>query len=160
MRIDKKDFICNVPIKDVRDFFRIICWLHKFELELLFRKKICNTNANATALVAELKARGLIENHENGYRTTIKGNALAQAKLLNPISRQKALDILKGLLARCKVINTKGGFAFEIVYLGVFGSLSRNAEYVNDIDLEFKLELVKEKKRICYKEFLKEESKV
>ena len=160
MIIDRKDFICNIPIKDVRDFFRIICWLDKFEVELFVRKKICNTNANAAALVAELKARGLIENYENGYRVTIKGYALAQAKLLNPISRQRALDILKELLGRCKMVNTKGGFAFEIVYLGLFGSLSRDAEYVNDIDLEIEIELVKGKKRIWYEEIMKEENKV
>ena len=67
--------------------------------------------------------------------TTVKGNAVAQAKFLKPISRDEAIVILNNFLIRIARLNADPYFFMGVCKVEVFGSYLSEAAFVNDIDL-------------------------
>ena len=76
---------------------------------------------------------------------TTKGNALAKAKFVTPISRAKAEALLQGVIERVAEINSSSAFIHFVDRVSVFGSYLSEALELGDIDLivedSFKSEL-------------------
>ena len=108
----------------------------------------------AASVIAGLESAGLIEPRPRGaggsfgieddedwrdvtlYRTTIAGNALAKARIGKPMKRQRAEELLSGLLDRVRAENDSQDGLFWIERVGVFGSFAdvSKAE-VGDVDV-------------------------
>ena len=94
----------------------------------------------AAALVAELFNRGWIEDAGRGYvRTTVAGNAVAQAKKLKPISRAQADKLFEAVVTAASEVNDDERYAHSVTKLGVFGSYLGHAEELGDLDIACEL---------------------
>jgi hypothetical protein len=71
-----------------------------------------------------------------GWRTTIKGNALAKARIGRPMTREKAQHLRDGLLRRVVEVNEDEARLFWINRVGLFGSFANPAiPEVGDVDV-------------------------
>lgn len=94
----------------------------------------------AEALVGELFNRGWIEDAGGGYiRTTVMGNAVAQAKKLKPISRAQADKLFAAVVTAASEVNGDERYAHSVTKLGVFGSYVGQAEELGDLDIAYEL---------------------
>jgi predicted nucleotidyltransferase len=141
MRISKNEKIANLPILQVRD------WLRKVRRPHCFRKEhvasyFAFSERKAGELLRELKKRGLVELQDGkfgrqGYhQVTVKGNALAMARAMPPITRAKAEELLAGFLSRVVQVNSRDELAYYVHEVRVFGSyLDRSAKDFGDVDI-------------------------
>lgn len=137
MRLDRKQLIAGLPVKIVR---HLLGRDDRLSLASIC-ERLCLSQTQARELIKDLKSMELIEtdtSHKSKrsfWRRTIKGNAFCGAKFLKPIPREKALKIIDSLLERVKEVNKNDSFKYAVTYVGLFGSLSKGAEEVGDIDL-------------------------
>jgi predicted nucleotidyltransferase len=87
---------------------------------------------------------GYLERDEDGisgarWRTTIKGNALAQASAAAAVSRKTADRAVGALLERVRQVNTDEKLAYIVEQVILFGSYLGDAPKVNDVDVAVQL---------------------
>ena len=137
MRLNRKQLIGNLPVKIVRD---LLGRDDQFSLASIC-ERLYLSQVQTRKLIKDLKSMELIEtdtSHKGKrsfWRRTIKGNAFCCAKFLKPIPREKAFKIVDLLLERVEEVNRNDDFKYFVTYVGLFGSLSKGAEEVGDIDL-------------------------
>ncbi len=70
------------------------------------------------------------------WGTTVAGNALSKARIGRPMSRQKAAELLDGLIARAAAVNTDGDSLFTVERIELFGSFTDpGRQEVGDVDV-------------------------
>ncbi len=143
MRISSSDTIAGVPAIKLRAFFRAyndrtFC-ARAIEIKLGLRKSA------ARKLTERLELLGLIENTGQGsgemlgYRTTIKGNAIALATAAKPLSRPAAEEALHRFLQRAHAVNASSDYLLRVESVVVFGSFLTDKEKLNDVDVAIEL---------------------
>jgi predicted nucleotidyltransferase len=117
--------------------------------------------SEATGLVADLRSAGLVEIVESYsgpymvgrdqdrpggegpplWLTTVRGNALAKARIGKPMSRADAQKLCEGVIARAKEVNASDDWLHWVVELSLYGSFAAPGdEPVGDVDLAVHLE--------------------
>lgn len=144
MRIDKNIKLGGVPIIQVRD---MLIYLRKRHVRTInLNEHVCLSQKfsfELNNLFEELYRRGMIDKlEEETYRFNIKTNALANAKCIKPISKDKANEKLKGLVHRIHELNNNDEYLFKANRLFVFGSLI-NDEMNDCADIDVIIELSK-----------------
>ena len=102
MRLKRTDMIAGCPSKTIRQFLRELGQGMGAGIQFA-ASHLKMDEASAAAVLSRLMEEGFIEpdethSNEPGWMNTIKGNAVAQAKFLKPISRDKATIILNNFL--------------------------------------------------------------
>src|SRR5262245_37212063 len=141
MRLDRKEMICGQPIKRVRDFLRRLSdreWPSETIGDFFATQP-----AETTGLIAAMIERGWIEesehfNDEDGnpyYRCGENGARLRNARILKPIKRGRADELLAEALQRVREVNADPNLITSIVEVRVFGSYLSAAAELGDLDL-------------------------
>ena len=147
MRVNASDKILGIEAKHLRKFFRgytngqfdagsIKYWP---ELKLTSEKKIMK-------FFEDMIKEGYINKKDfNGrdfYELERKAMALANAKFIKPISKEKATEVVKELLERVETLNTDKYYIVRVESIYVFGSyIDKDAKDCGDIDLIINLKL-------------------
>lgn len=146
MRVNASDKILGIEAKHLRKFFRdntsgqfdassIKYWP---ELKLTSEKKIVK-------FFKDMVKEGYIikkeHNNRNFYSLQRKGMALANAKFIKPISKEKANEVVKELLERVEQMNSNDYYIARVKSIHAFGSyIDKDAKDCADIDLIIELE--------------------
>lgn len=140
MRIHKNDIVCGIPILNIRNFFRIVRDSEEFTF-FKVREYFSLDEGKTDSFILELISNGFIELWENGYRLTLKGNALCIARCVPPINKEKADRIFQEFMQRVDEVNNDNFYLYRIRKLLLFGSyLNPNNSDYGDIDIAFDLE--------------------
>ena len=159
MRVNATDKIVGIEAKHLRKFFRDHASGSQFdarsikhwpELRLTSEQKIIK-------FFEDMIKEGYISkeehNNRNFYSLEIKAMALANAKFIKPIPKEKATKVVEELLERVETMNTDKYYIMEVESIYVFGSyIDKDAKDCVDIDLIIKLKL---KDGISYDESVK-----
>jgi predicted nucleotidyltransferase len=140
MRIDHEEVIAGLPALIVRSFMR------SFENEVSFewaQETLELSKRKTRTVLNTLREEGFLEVAEvrgkEYFRKTIKGNALAMASTRKPISREKALELLREFMDRCVAVRSEEKYLYYPSKILLFGSLATGAASVNDIDIVLEL---------------------
>lgn len=129
MRLKSNEIVCGLKAKDIRNFLKN----DGFNKDL-FNKIFPNNKQSLNQLIEE----GYIEaSSDNYFENTVKGNALAMAKFIKPISRQDGKKIVADLISRAEKINDDQYYVIYIDEIHAFGSFITDSEDLGDIDLYF-----------------------
>lgn len=140
MRIYKTNPIYGISMLDIRKFFRLVRNSKKFFSSDISDYFYFDKNETSN-FISELISNDFIESFEDGYKLTLKGNALCIAKCIPPINREKADKIFKEFMQRVEEVNNDDDYLFRISKLYLFGSyLNPNNPDYGDIDIVFDLE--------------------
>jgi len=142
MRIKRTDTIAGEPIKLARDLSKKLCDFDDgVSVEWITQRILKNQDiAKAQMLVREMTNRGwLMKTKKGNYECTPAGRGLALARLLSPISRAKANDIVANLIKRAHAINENPDFITWVRQLRVFGSYNSTSDDLGDVDVAFEL---------------------
>ncbi len=141
MKIDKLTTISNIPIKSIRDFLIRYRTPANFSLITLQQHFKISENS-AQDLCRELIRQEFIEDDTSGkYEVTRKGNALAQAKFVKRLNKEKADLHFRRFINRVKEVNADSSFLYRVKQLFLFGSyLDRSCDDFGDLDIAFVLE--------------------
>ena len=136
MNLSRNDVIAGYPAAKVRDLLRHL----RDGGGVAYAAHILKTDEDsAGALLSQLTREGYVEMswlRENTFwANTIKGNALAQANFMKPISRERADRILTDFLRRVAAVNGDPYYFIGVNKVEGFGSYLSDAKFVNDIDL-------------------------
>ena len=135
MRLKRTDTISGYPIKAIRDFLRENnSWRERTIANYLEigddEAKRLNNDLVARGFATEkLDAQGPI------YERTLDGSRVANARLLTPISRARADQLVNELLDRVESVNANPELVETITKVRVFGSYITDSPDVADIDL-------------------------
>lgn len=157
MLITRDGEIAGLPAVKARDLMRMIRHYAVSLGELAGLLDASTTQARI--LVARLEQEGYVRRVEPGagrnliythdevrsgrqpedlayWETTVKGIALAKARIGRPMPRQKARELLEGLIARAVAVNADGRSLFTIERVEVFGSFADpERDEVGDVDV-------------------------
>ena len=146
MRVNATDKILGIEAKHLRKFFRNYTRgqfsansiKHWPELKLNSDKKIVK-------FFKDMIKEGYINkkdfNDGSYYELERKGMALANAKFIKPISKEKANEVVKELLERVEQMNSNDYYIARVKSIYAFGSyINKNAKDCADIDLIIELE--------------------
>lgn len=142
MRIQKTDFICDVPAPAARELARLFSqWEGEAEASRdLLAKFGITTPERVVADFVEagyLRRAAVSRGSDELWTTTIKGNALAMASFGRPISRATADRLLRELLERTHRMNADSERLFSVQRLRVFGSyVDAEIDPLGDVDIE------------------------
>ena len=153
MRVDWKEQICGVPIIRIRDLLRYF-GDDQFSQDFV-ADDLKLRPEEAKTLVENLLERGLIESargpafgifhgllEAERYQVTTAGNALANARAVKRISRQRADELLASFIDRVREINANDVYGYYVPEAYVFGSyLDDDAKDLGDIDIALDLAL-------------------
>jgi hypothetical protein len=139
VRLDPTKLYAGLPAKDARDLLR---WLRgRYVDPELLCERLKVDRSEGEELMARLGREGLVEpadefNGQVFFRTTISGNALGNASLLKPISRDRAQRELDGLVERAAEINADAALLLWVTRVVVFGSsVDPAVDFVGDVDV-------------------------
>lgn len=157
--IQRDQLIAGRPAAEVRELMRTLRWTAHSEAGLAAALDM--SVPEASGLVADLRAEGLIDvvsdysgpyvvgrDEDLGHdsrpvllRTTVRGNALAKARLGKPMSRADAQKLCDGVVARAREANAADEWLHWVVELGLYGSFAVPGDGpVGDVDLVVCLE--------------------
>ncbi len=113
MRLDRRERVAGVPMKDARDFLRTMTAEEQIGATIARARGRFGKAVNALAVINELEARGWIERcvvKKEGRRTTIcrltpLGGKVTATKLIYPLQRAKAQSFLADFLKRVGQVN-------------------------------------------------------
>jgi predicted nucleotidyltransferase/predicted transcriptional regulator len=74
------------------------------------------------------------------YKLTEKGGRLAQASAMSKMSRERAEQIVAGLLKRVEEVNAIGDYVYRVPTVIVYGSYVRGEPQLSDVDIAVDLE--------------------
>jgi len=141
MRLDTSELIAGVALLDVRRLLRgFNVEIGQLDVEHLLGLE----DTAALALLVELTRLGLLKRRttaDGEYRwvPTIRGNALAGAKALAPMTQKTADALLQKVLDRAREVNQRSDFLYTIIRIDVFGSYLSDQPRINDLDLAIEL---------------------
>ena len=145
MRVEPNQIIAGFPAKKVRDALEDLARQNCGGSAEYFSEKLNCSKRKTSAFIKDMLGlgyleKGLKDKSENiqYYKTTLKGNTLAQASARPPIKRGTAEKKIQELINRAEEIN-KNDYAYKIERLTLFGSILSNSETVNDIDVAIKM---------------------
>jgi predicted nucleotidyltransferase len=159
MKVDLNSTVAGYPMRFVRTFLKEASQTHNgFYLEYVsYRTKLSENEAEK--FVHALVKEGFLELGKvldrSVWTTTIKGNALAMASTIKPMTRKEASVRLAGFLDRVAHVNTSDDFLYRVIRVTLFGSYLSSAKILNDIDLCVELER-KEQDGTKYEELAEE----
>ena len=141
MRLDKNATIAGQPIKRVRELLRrMMGSAHWSDREIADFFHIDDVKAHA--LIDEMAVRGFLQDSEQRpgdsrrfYECGPQGSRLASARLLKPITRQKADVIIATLLQRVERVNARPELLERVCEVRVFGSYLEERDDFGDIDV-------------------------
>lgn len=141
LRISRDQTICGVPAFDLRAAFKRLNGTLLVD-DLAHLLKIADEEAEV--VLSALVAEGYVEKDrllggEQLFRLTFKGGALALATALKPISRQRADELVDGLIKRAAAINNDPDEIYKVGRLLAFGSYVSQATELGDVDIAFEL---------------------
>lgn len=140
MTISKTDYIGVVPIIEIRNFFKKARNKNEIFAFDEFMTSLNLVNAEAADCISGLIAKGFIEESDERYKLTLKGNALSIARCTHRINKEKADKIFSDLIQRVQEINNDDTYLHKVSKLFLFGSYSDpSKEDFGDIDIAFKL---------------------
>lgn len=157
MRITSKQIIAGQPAIVIRDLLSTNrCVSAQFVAGQLRVGRL-----EAEQVIEKLVKEGYLEADESiatesYWRTTVKGNRLANASAAPPIKRSTADRAVSELLCRIEEISRRAEFLYEVSELRVFGSyLQPDRDTLNDLDLVYTL-IPKENERQRHNELCKQ----
>jgi predicted nucleotidyltransferase len=141
LRLDKNATIAGQPIKRVRELLRrMMGSAHWSDREIADFFHIDDVKAHA--LIDEMAVRGFLQDSEQRpgdsrrfYECGPQGSRLASARLLKPITRQKADVIIARLLQRVERVNARPELLERVCEVRVFGSYLEERDDFGDIDV-------------------------
>lgn len=140
MRLDPSEVIAGIPILEVRRLFREL----NAGMRLTDVAELLSLEARAAReLVDELQRLDLLARvHRNpdAWAPTPKGNALAGAKALPPMTRKTAEELLAKFLQRVQQVNASDEYLYTVARVDVFGSYLSDQPTLNDLDLAIDLQ--------------------
>lgn len=147
MRITRDQVICGYPALEVRALLQRASQ-QPWGFGCALVQDAWHVSApTARALLQALQAEGYVEpvtvkapDHEQ-WRTTLTGNALANASAASPIARATADRVVTELLARAEQVNANPDYAYYVERLTLFGSYLGTAPTVGDVDVAVYLTL-------------------
>ena len=131
MRIEKSQSIAGLPALEVRHLIRKIGESYvdvEATAEILGKSK---AKANQ-ALVALLRS-GLLVQDNGKYTPTVTGRAFAAATAAKPLLAKTAERLVKGVVARARLVNDADAFAYCIEVIAISGRVASGKERPNDI---------------------------
>ncbi len=134
MKINSKDTIAGFPLLRIRDLLKRSDYFTPESLAYFLK---ISTKA-ARAALKEFAELGYIKMYEVKpvvYSKTTKGNALALARAVGPISKEKAENIFREFMGRVNKVNQDPDFIYKVSKVLLFGSYITDATLVNDIDV-------------------------
>lgn len=142
MEIVKGTEIAGFPILKIRNFLRKYSGINIKNLKYISHNlKI--SEPETKKLVLKLTKLGYLKVLKNDllytHSLSVKGAALANAKALPPIKREKAEIIFKEFMNRVKEVNRNSYYLFKVDKVILFGSFLADVPFVNDIDLAIRL---------------------
>jgi predicted nucleotidyltransferase len=146
LRLDKNATIAGQPIKRVRELLRrMMGSAHWSDREIADFFHIDDVKAHA--LIDEMAVRGFLQDSEQRpgdsrrfYECGPQGSRLASARLLKPITRQKADVIIARLLQRVERVNARPELLERVCEVRVFGSYLEERDDFGDIDVAVRTE--------------------
>ena len=145
LRLDKNATIAGQPIKRVRELLRRMGSAHWSHREIADFFHIDDVKAHA--LIDEMAVRGFLQESEQRpgnssrfYECGPQGSRLASARLLKPITRQKADVIIARLLQRVEMVNARPELLERVCEVRVFGSYLEERDDFGDIDVAVRTE--------------------
>ncbi len=106
-----------------------------------FIEKVLDVDAaTAVEVLRMLNEHGYVEqvpgdSPDEWWRTTVKGNALAQASAAPAVTRATAARALDAFLQRVREVNADDDLAYVVERVILFGSYLSEAQKVNDVDV-------------------------
>jgi hypothetical protein len=144
VRIDRNTVIGGRPAKQVRNLLRKM--ENRYWGSSAIAEYFCISTTGANVLIdrlVELELLNREENQSNGKLCYVWGeNAgrLANAKLLKPIDRKKADELVAGLLQRIKKVNVNDYYLYVVDEVRLFGSyIDASRHDFGDVDAGVKL---------------------
>ncbi|MHB8409551.1 MAG: hypothetical protein ACYDHY_15915 [Acidiferrobacterales bacterium] len=142
MRIDTKQRLCGLPSVVLRKLLRDIRSAADHGVDVQFiAHRLKLSMAQARTLVTCLANGGYIESRRASgedttfWCTTVTGSAFAIAKMIPPITREKAEHILEKFLERVNQVNNNPCYLTSVYKVVVFGSYLSDTDILGDIDL-------------------------
>ena len=138
MRIQSSDLIVGQPALAIRKVLRsrthimVDTIVDTLEVDL----------ETARQVLKDLATEGYIEaseDFEGMWRTTMQGNAVANAKAGRPITRRTADRLVEEFLVRVNEINACDDYAFRVKQVVIFGSYLSDIPTLGDVDLSIEL---------------------
>ncbi len=145
LRITRESIICGVSAMKLREVFL------RLDTHSLFGEGYLGTRLSLSppeenSLLSALLAGGYITEREaqneadRRWSLTPKGIEVRNATALRPIPRQKAFQVLEGVLVRARRLHEESYWLWEVEELVVFGSyLDPERELLGDIDIGYRL---------------------
>jgi predicted nucleotidyltransferase len=138
MKINSKEKIAGFPLLKIRSLLKKD--LLNNEITAIFLK---TDQGQAQIVLTELFDLGFIKidpvQITIQYVTTLKGNALANAKAVSSISKGKAEMIFSEFMERVHEVNQNSKYLFKVTKVVLFGSYITDSLTVNDIDIAFEI---------------------
>ena len=139
MQVDKNDIICGYPAPKVRDFLRKLRH-RKYGAIVACKKAFGVSEKQAPKLLESLCKEGYIRKIENGWDTTVKGNALSVVRFVPRLSYYEMEEKLIDLYHRIQTVNYSDVFILCIAEARLFGSLMyKGRDSYGDIDIAIDL---------------------
>jgi predicted nucleotidyltransferase len=145
MQIDSRRTIGEVPILQVRRFFRQVVSHHQdsFNRQWLLRELRVSADQGDRVL-EDLKRQGYISpgpsRHEDvEYQITELAHELVRASAAKRISRMTAQDALEGLMSSVKEVNANPKYLYSVRSVVLFGSYLNGSERLGDVDVAIEL---------------------
>ncbi len=144
--IDKGSKILGYSIVGVRDFIRY--FVTTSVPKSVLKKLNINSEKEFNTLLNSLIENDYIEvikHKHNGktyksYEATDKGLELCRAKCVKRMTRDKADEVLSGIMKRVVEVNENPYYLYKITNFVLFGSFITDKESLGDIDISFDLE--------------------
>ena len=138
MRIQSNDLIVGQPALAIRKLLRNRTHIRVDTIVDLLDIDI----ETARQVLNDLATEGYIEASEGFqemWRTTMQGNAVANAKAGKPITRRTADRLIEEFLTRVNEINACDDYAYRVVQVVIFGSYLSDSPTLGDVDLSIEL---------------------
>ena len=143
MRVDPKKKYCGLSAKDMRLFLNTL-FGHRFSGLERTKKQILRDyeifwfkpRLSKVNFIKALIEEGFMEKQKQHYTLTDKAIGFANAKLIPPITKDKAKSILNDLINRVIEINTNPYFVGQVTSIKLFGSyIDPTKKDCGDIDV-------------------------
>lgn len=149
MHIDSKDVIAGQPILKIRALL-LKGKAYDGWSELFVANTLKISLRGARKVITELEEQGYIAacqfSGDKSWTNTIHGNKLSLASASKPITRDKAIQLLKQFLDRVFEVRDSPKFLYKIVDVRVFGSFIIQKQKLSDLDIWINLEPKDEQK--------------
>lgn len=143
MRVESTTEVAGLPVLQVRRFLRET--MHDYGWGKHTLKAVLKlSDRRSAAVLRGLSEGGYIEvspSFRGAWRNTTKGNALACASAARSLRRQTADQKLGEFLDRVHFVNSPAcDFLFWVEEVALFGSMLKQQQTVNDIDVSVRME--------------------